>query len=151
MVALALTDGDVLLVQTDDGGELLKRAGFVEMTSGFETMAYLCLFGGNETDAGGTDLTYMWWGNYDEPDPEKWLRSETQFVIHGLPRTFENLRKIEDAARRDLNIFIKQKIASEVKVQAEPFGRSAVKLLIDINAFGVEYKFNFVENWRNAE
>ena len=44
--------GDVLLYHTPDGGEIEMVNGLVTMSGGLETMAYLCLFGGNEEDDG---------------------------------------------------------------------------------------------------
>ena len=44
--------GDVLLFQTVDDGEINIENGVVEMSGGLETAAYLSLYGGNEDDDG---------------------------------------------------------------------------------------------------
>lgn len=140
--------GDVLLVQTDDGGEITVTGGITEMTGSFESMAYLCLFGGNEDDDGRDGNPKNWWGNLDEDDPDRQYRSETQHLLQAIPATSGNLRKIEDAAGRDLKVFTAAKIASSVTVAASIPGINRVKLTIEIEAQGVESSFDFVENWK---
>jgi phage gp46-like protein len=93
---------DVLLHQTPDNGEIDINGGAVAMTDGLETALYLSLFGGNVDDAGGQDLANTWWGNRSEQDPAQRYRSETQHLLGTLPATSGNLRRIQDAAQRDL-------------------------------------------------
>lgn len=143
-----MQQGDVLLFQIDDDGEIIVENGLVEMSGGLETMAYLALFGGNEDDDGRADNSSNWWGNIGEIDPAKQYRSETQNLLQSLPATTGNLRRIEDAAGRDLAVFIEKKIASSVIVIASIPGINRVKIAIKINANGVETSFNFVENWK---
>ena len=100
--------GDVKLFQTDNEGDITVRDGVVEMGGGLETAAYLSLFGGNEDDDGLADNPKTWWGNLDEIDPAKQYRSETQNLLRGIPATSGNLRRIEDAASRDLAWFISE-------------------------------------------
>ena len=130
--------GDVKLFQTDDGGNIIVEDGLVAMAGGLETAAYLSLFGGNEDDDGRSDNSLTWWGNLDENDPARQYRSETQHLLQALPLTTGNLRRIEDAALRDLTWLIGQNIA----------GLNRVKLTVDIEARGEESRFEFVENWK---
>lgn len=142
--------GDVLLVQTDDGGDLSLRPGRVEMTTGFHTMAYLCLAGGNEDDDGRPGNKKSWWGNL-LLDPDSQLRSETQYLLGGLPATSGNLRRLETAANRDFAVFRRANIADTVDVSAELIGRGTVEFNVSISANGEESRFSFVENWRGVD
>lgn len=140
--------GDVKLFQTDNDGDIAVRDGVVEMGGGLETAAYLSLFGGNEDDDGLADNPKTWWGNLDEIDPAKQYRSETQNLLRGMPATSGNLRRIEDAASRDLSWFVSERAASSVTVSASMPGVNRIKITVDIEADGIESRFEFVENWR---
>jgi phage gp46-like protein len=142
--------GDVLLFQTDDDGEINVVNGIVEMSGGLETAAYLSLFGGNEDDDGSDDNALTWWANLDEVDPVRQYRSETQNLLQSIPATTGNLRRIEDAANRDLSWFVEQSIASSLTVEASIPSVNRVKITVNIEAVGEESTFEFVENWKAA-
>lgn len=143
-----MQEGDVKLFQTDDDGEITVENGLVEMSGGLETAAYLSLFGGNEDDDGRADNPANWWANLDEVDPTRQYHSETQNLLQALPATTGNLRRIEDAAGRDLAWFVDSGVASSVSVSASIPGINRIKLTIDIEAVGQESSFEFVENWK---
>jgi len=145
---MAEQQGDVLLFQTDDDGEINVVDGIVEMSGGLETAAYLSLFGGNEDDDGRDSNPATWWGNIDEIDPARQYRSETQHLLQSIPATTGNLRRVEDAAVRDLAWFVQNNVASSVSVVASIPGVNRIKLTIDIEAQGEESSFEFVENWK---
>lgn len=140
--------GDVRLFQTDNDGNIIVRDGIVEMDGGLGTAAYLSMFGGNEDDDGLTDNPKTWWGNLGEIDPVRQYRSETQNLLRGLPATSGNLRRIEDAASRDLAWFVSERVASSISVSASIPGVNRVKIIVDIEADGIESRFEFVENWK---
>ena len=132
--------GDVLLSQTVDDGEINIENGLVEMSGGLETAAYLSMFGGDE-DLG------EWWGNLEETEPARKYRSETQNLLQSIPATSGNLRRIEQAATRDLAWFLEVKAASSVEVSASIPSINHVSITVVIEAEGVQSEFNFVENW----
>jgi phage gp46-like protein len=142
--------GDVFLYQTDDGGEISISGGVVEMSGGLETAAYLSMFGGNEDDDGLQDRALTWWGNIGETEPAKQYRSETQNLLRSIPATSFNLRRIEDAATRDLAWFVSENVASSVSVSATMPGLNRVKITVTIEAVGLESEFEFIENWSAA-
>ena len=145
---MAEQQGDVLLCQTNDDGEINVEGGIVEMSGGLETAAYLSLFGGNEDDDGRPDNPFTWWANIDEVDPSREYRSETQNLLQALAATTGNLRRVEDAANRDLAWFTQNNVASSVSVSASIPGLNKIKLTIDLEAVGEESRFEFVENWK---
>mgnify|MGYP001103412500 CR=1 FL=1 len=145
-----MQQGDVQLQQTDDGGEIAIVDGVVTMSAGLETAAYLSLFGGNEDDAGNSGSPYRWWADLVETDPSKQYRSETQHLLQSIPAPSGNLRRVEDAARRDLQWLLAGSIASSVAVACSIPGVNRVKVAITIEAIGEESRFEFVENWKAA-
>jgi phage gp46-like protein len=140
--------GDVKLFQTNDDGDISIVDGITEMSGGLETAAYLSLFGGNEDDDGRPDNPHNYWGNIDEIDPAMEYHSETQHLLQSIPATTENLLRLEDAAKRDLNWFLENNIASSVTVAVNIPALNRVKFVIKIEANGIESSFEFVENWK---
>lgn len=142
--------GDVLLFQTADGGDIVVEGGAVQMSGGLETAAYLSLFGGNEDDPGQFNTTETWWGNIDESDPAKQYRSETQNLLQALPATARNLRRVEEAAGRDLAWMTTSGAASAVSAVASIPALNTIQLTVSIVAIGEEKTFTFSENWKSA-
>jgi hypothetical protein len=108
---------DVLMWQTVEGGEIDPS----KLTDGPETEAYLRLHSAKN----------KWWG-----DGEK---SETEEILSSLPATSGNLRRLEDAAKRDL-----AGIGKSVKVTASIPSLNRVKLVCDID--GIVLIFD--EDWQ---
>lgn len=139
---------DVLLFQTPDNGEVEIEGGLVTLTPGLDTAAYLSLFGGNWKDDGSQNNRQTWWGNLGEQDPSRRYRSETQYLLGTIPATSRNLRRVEDAATRDLQWLLDEAIASSLTVSASLIGLNRVKIEVIIRAEGDESQFNYTENWR---
>lgn len=140
--------GDVLLFQTNDDGDIVVSGGLVEMSGGLETAAYLSLFGGNEDDDGREDNKLNWWGNLGENISARQYHSETQNLLQSLPATSANLRRVEDAARHDLEWFITDAAASAVNVEASIPALNRIQIDINIEAVGEASNFTFLENWK---
>jgi len=141
-------DGDPLLYQTTDGGNINVVNGIFEMSGGLDTAAYLSLFGGNEDDDGRNDNSFTWWGNIDEIDKAKHYRSETQNLLQSLPATSNNLRRIKEAAKRDLQWMLDKKVATTIEATVTIPTLNAVKITIVIGALGESLNFEFIENWK---
>jgi phage gp46-like protein len=135
---------DVLLRQTNDGGDITVEGGLVLMSEGLETAAYLSLFGGNADDAGdnGGDRL-QWWGNLGELDESRTYRSETQFLIASLPAVPRNLRRIEQAATRDLAWMIAAGIAKGIAVSASIPALDQVRVAITIVTLKEQIQLTF--------
>lgn len=140
--------GDVLLIQTNDDGEITVVNGVAEMTGGFETAVYLSLFGGNEDDDGRSENPLKWWGNLDEVDPVLKYISKTQNILQALPATSANLKRVEDAIKEDLQWLLDKNVASSVTVAANIPALNKLKIVVEIEARGEESRFEFTENWR---
>jgi len=139
---------DIWLFNTTDGGEINHVNGEPELTGGFETMIYLCLFGGN-LDDDGTEATkkYTWWGNIDEQDPDKIYVSRTQDILRGIPLITGNLPIIKAAVLEDLKVFSDAGIANKIEVTVSIPALNTLKIEGSIEADGLETQFEFTENW----
>jgi phage gp46-like protein len=143
-----MQQGDVNLYHSTDDGEINILGGIVEMSGGLATAAYLSMFGGNENDDSLSENHLSWWGNLNESDSVKKYRSETQNLLRSIPATSGNLIRIEDAAKRDLSWFITEKVASSISISVSIPGLNSVKIVVKIEANGIESTFEFVENWK---
>ena len=141
-----MQEGDVLLYQTNDDGDISVTGGIIEMSGGLGTAAYLSLFGGNEDDDGLPNNDKTWWGNIVETEKSYTYISETQHLLESLPITSNNLLRVEEAAERDLSWFKDEGVATKVEVNASILGLNMIKLVISID----QEQYEFIENWRAA-
>jgi len=109
---------DVLLRQTNDGGDITVESGLFLLSEGLETAVFLSLFGGNEQDPGEGESDQQWWGNLSETEPARTYRSETQYLVRALPAIPAHLLRIEHAGARDLQWMLDEGTAQSVKVSA---------------------------------
>lgn len=126
-------EGDVFIFQTTDNGDIEITNGLVTMTPGLGNAVYLSLFGGNEDDPGGEDKTLSWWGNSIEGIPSRQYRSETQYLLRAIPATSFNLRRIEDAVKRDLAWMLLDRAVSSLDVAVALTGVNRITITININ------------------
>jgi len=131
--------GDVLLYHgAEDRGDINEANGLIEMTTGFETMAYLALFGGNDDDD-GTAATekQQWWGNEGEPDEQQY-RGRFQSYLTGEPITSATLPEMEAAAIEDLAAAFVPLYAESVTCSLSLVTPKMVKAEIQINLYNAE-------------
>jgi phage gp46-like protein len=138
--------GDVLLYQSQDFGEIEVIDGLVTMSGGLDTAVYISLFGGNYNDDGLLDSKYQWWGNYSETALNR-IRSETQSILIGLPATTGNLLKLEEAIRRDTSWLLEERIASSIDISASILTLNKVRIILNINAYSEDIELEYTKNW----
>lgn len=134
---------DVLLRQTNDGGSITIVGGLCQMSEGLETAVYLSMFGGNEDDAGDADTTFQWWANIGEPDAARTYRGETQQLIASLPAIPANLRRIEQAAARDLAWMLEAGVANAIAVSARIPALNRVAVDVEITTLAEVIQLSF--------
>lgn len=139
-----MQQGDVLLYEDLDGGEINVEDGLVEMSGGLATAAYLSMFGGNEGDDGTAGNRRNYWGNLGETQPERTYRSETQATLDTCQPIPANLIKIEDAAKRDLAWMVDSKVVASLVVEVSMPAPKRVKLALTVNG---DTTVEFIENW----
>jgi len=126
-------EGDLLLGETLDGGDVSIEDGLFMSDKQFSTAVYLSLFGGNKTDSGKVNNKNEYWYNLlsDITENEK-IRSRFQHIITGLPMSVKNIKEAEKAAVMDLQWFITEKIADEIMVYGQAVGKNRFKTTIKI-------------------
>jgi phage gp46-like protein len=143
-------EGDLLLVETPDGGNILIEGGMFVNDKTFNTAVYLSLFGGNKEDAGKVKNNQAWWGNLlpDTAEAEK-LISRFQAVILGLPMSTKNILEAEKAAILDLQWIIDAGIAEAVDVDGNAVGKNSFSLRVKASADGTTvYDNTFSLFWK---
>lgn len=138
---------DVHLFNTPDGGDVTVHEGDLELSPGLETMAYLCLFGGNVEDSSLENDPLSWWGNIDEAVQ---YRSRTQFLLAGLPVTSGNLQQLQRAAEFDLNTFVTEGVATSVAVEVTLANRNHVRFECRIDNETLLFEEVWASEFRNA-
>ena len=139
--------GDVLLFQEDDGGNIAIEDGLVVMTAGLETAFYLAIFGGNEDDPGLDDESNTWWGNLDETDDSKKYRSETQYLLRSIPSTTGNLNRIKQAVERDTSFFIESGEVDSIDVIVSMPGLNRIKISVFSVSQNQLIELEFTSDW----
>lgn len=121
---------DIELVETNNGGDLVKNAKDLSIIDGFENFPYLAMFGGNVEES--TPVTrfenqkaYDFWGNnlLWPGDSSIQFNSNTERALNTIPLTSEGRVLIEEAIQSDLefmkpfaNVIIKTEIIATDKI-----------------------------------
>ena len=129
--------GDLLLIETPDGGDCVIQDGLIKADHAFGTAFYISLFGGNKADAGKVKNRNTWWGNTlpDIPENEK-IVSRFQNYIQTAPMTVKNIKEAVNMAELDLKWAIEEKIADKINIRARAEGINRLRLFIDVIKHG---------------
>ncbi len=141
---------DVLLFNTDNGGEISIVNGVVEVGNGLTSGVFLSLFGGNIQDDGSANNPHQWWGNYDEPDISRKQRSRFQHMIQDLPATPNNLLVIKEAAEADLKWMLNESVATSITVVVTMPGLNRISVKITVIADDDEQTIVYSANWQGG-
>ena len=144
--------GDVLLIETPDGGDIVLESGLVKPCKDVSTAVYLSLFGGNKEDAGTVKNRCTWWANTlkETPESEKMI-SRFQAVIAGLPLSVKNIRQAESAAALDLDWLKHEGVADEIITFGKTKGKNTFVLKVEIKNGGKKlYEREFALLWENG-
>jgi hypothetical protein len=111
---------DVRVVESLNGGDLVKKNKDIDVLYGFENMVYLALFGGNVEASTPikrlrNEHAYDWWGNslLMPNNPSMQFNSNTERVLNKTALTSRGRIEIERAVYTDLEFL---KPFGEVKV-----------------------------------
>lgn len=138
-----MTTKDVYLFDTPDGGNVTQD---LEIRDGLENCVYLSLFGGNAKDDRSQDNPFGWWGNVGENVQARKYVSEAAYLLRTVPPEPKNLRRIEDAAKRDLAWIIDEDISETVEVVASMPALNTVKLSVFINGIDpIEFRSSWTD------
>jgi phage gp46-like protein len=143
-------EGDLLLFETVDGGEIKIENDLFASDRSFNTAVYLSLFGGNADDNGKVKNNKTWWANTlaGTPENEK-LVSRFQAIIAGLPMTTKNILEAETAASLDLQWLVDEGIAEKINVSGAAAGHNKFSLRVELQAHGKSiYENTFSLFWK---
>jgi phage gp46-like protein len=126
-------EGDILLVETPDGGDFVMQDGFLVADTNYSTPIYLSLFGGNKDDSGVIKTNKTWWGNTlrNTKNNEK-LISRFQYIIRSMPLTVKNIKNAEAAAVLDLAWMVEEGLADKVEASGSTAGKNRFHLEINL-------------------
>jgi phage gp46-like protein len=141
-------EGDVLLVETPDGGDFIIQDGLIMADTNYSTAIYLSLFGGDKDDSGVVKTNKTWWGNTlrGMKKNEK-LISRFQYIIRSMPLTVKNIKNAEAAAVLDLAWMVEEGLADKVEASGSTKGKNRFHLEINLIKSGTsifDYSFNTI-------
>lgn len=100
---------DLKIVETYDGGDVVKTTKDLKIIYGLSNMPYLALFGGcveasTPTERIASEQNFDWWGNDLLMRDNRGLQfnSETERALKNIPLTSAGRQLIEQAVIRDL-------------------------------------------------
>lgn len=100
---------DLELIETGDGGDIVKKPKDLSVLFGFENMPYLALFGGNVKQSTpnlrlATEQDFSFWGNnlLHPADSSIQFNSETERALNTVPLTSSGRVLIQQAVQKDL-------------------------------------------------
>ena len=148
-MSLQVFEGDLLLHDTLDGGDITINNGFIASDRTFNTAIYLSLFGGNQEDNGRVRNRKTWWGNtLRGVNENQKLVSRFQAIIFGLPISTKNILEAEEAAKLDLAWLIAEGLADEIIADGIAAGHNRLNLKIQLKAGGeIIYTHTFLIPW----
>ena len=130
-----MQEGDVLLYQTTDGGNINVEDGIVQMTTGLETAVYFSLFSPDD-----------WYGNETTDDPNEKLHSETELIISKKPQTSKNYQLLVQAIEQDLK-WLTESLANNVSASITSDSLNRVNINITIEQDSGSTNLTFPVMW----
>jgi len=133
-----LRQGDILLFNTEDGGEIKVVNGEPVMDGGFESAIYLSLFQG--------DGKSHWMEEYQNESEKS--RSEGINFIEGNNKTISNINRAIILFQKDLQWLIDKEIADIIDIDFDDVSIIRSKFTINILKNGnTVSKIEFQVNW----
>lgn len=133
-----MQNGDVLLFQTLNGGDISITDGIAQMTQGLETAVYLSLFSPIDT--------YL---NEAAETPDEKLSSQTEEVLNNKPQTSKNYQLLVQAVDADLKWLISNGSANSIEASAASDGLNRVIINISIEQDSGSTNITIPTDWGN--
>lgn len=142
---------DLKLIETGNGGDVVKNAKDLAVIFGFQNVPYLSMFGGNVEESTPTTRNYTqqafdWWGN-DLLMPNDSLiqfNSETERALNTFPLTSSGRLKIENAVKKDLE---GMQTFAKVDVQTSITSDDRIEIAIRLTKLSNLKSVQFVYLW----
>lgn len=127
--------GDVLLFQTTDGGEITVENNQIKLTEGLETAVYLSLFSPDD-----------WFLNNIAETNEEKLSSETEQVIRNKPNVSKNYGLLEQAINNDLKWLTAGKYADAITVSVSSNQINRVNINLTVDSTVISFNVGWASN-----
>lgn len=124
--------GEVVLVSTDLGTDILEIEGYTVLDGGLAAACKIAMFGGNRDDTGVSACRCQWWGNEGATDRQT-VRSRTQRLLLNSPLTSAIIPKIVAAVLADLAFLRDSGAVDEIDVR--PFISTGTSVQIAVRLF----------------
>lgn len=126
---------DIKIIETGNGGDLVKKGNDLESVKGIHNMPYLGMFGGNVEQS--TSVTQVvdakdWWGNrlLMNANTSIQFNSITEKILNTTELTSGGRVVIENAIKNDLQFLSPQ---SKIKVTVTIVATDRINILIGIS------------------
>lgn len=133
-----MQQGDVLLFQAVDGGNIIVENGITQMTTGLETAVYLSLFSPED-----------WYGNDTVDDESERIQSQTEAIITGKPQTSKNYQLLDQAIQLDLKWLMDQNHADKIETSVSAAALNRVNISITITQDSNDLNLTIPIEWGN--
>jgi hypothetical protein len=127
---------DIAVVETGNGGDLVKAGNDLAQQSGWGNMPYLAMFGGNVEQSTpmtrvATEQAKDWWGNnlLFAQDQSVQFNSETERTLQNVPLTSSGRILIQQAVEKDLEFM---KSFAIIKVRVTIIGLDTVEIFVAV-------------------
>lgn len=143
---------DLEVIESNNGGELVKNSADLSVIEGFQNMPYLALFGGNPgfptpTDRPEGEQAFDWWGNtFLEEDQQ--FNSLTEYVLNNVSLTSSGRIEIEEAVKKDL-AFMEN--FADVTIEVIITGVDRCRIEITLQELSNQQEKEFVFIWDATE
>jgi hypothetical protein len=142
---------DLEIVETGNGGDLVKKPKDLSVVYGFESMPYMAMFGGNKEASTPltrieTEQAFDWWGNnlLFPNDSSIQMNSETERALDSVALNSFGRIQIEKAVRKDLDFM---KAFAEVSVVVSIIGIDRIAIAIRIKRLDNLQQRAFIYIW----
>lgn len=126
---------DLAIVESHNGGELIKKGNDLFMIPGWSNMVYLALFGGNVEAVTRTrkpgEQDFSWWGNATvmTNDESIQFNSRTEKALKNTPLTSAGRIVIQQAVEKDVEFM---KAFATIKVTVVIIDTFKVKIIVNV-------------------
>jgi hypothetical protein len=141
---------DLKVIESNNGGELVKNPKDLAVIFGFENMPYLGMFGGNIEQSTPIqrlpgEQAFDWWGNslFFNENTGLQFNSETERTLNNVALTSSGRKQIEEAVIKDLE-FMQAFAVVSVSVTIPERDKVNISITIEEPSNLTEKKFVYI-------
>lgn len=146
---------DLELIETGNGGDIVKNKTDLQVIQGFQNMPYLALFGGNPNNSTPVERpensqAFDWWGNnlLFRDNPEFQFNSLTEQALMDVSVSSSGVAKIQESVEKDLEFM---KAFADLQVSVSIISDDRIEIKVEIDQPDNEQNKEFVFIWDATE